>query len=286
LKQVERRINRALAEKLSRKLFTRGQRVAIDLVLTPYYGKETELTAAELVRGERRDGTTRFHAYATAYVIVNGERFTLALTFVGATDRLAQVLARLRQRVRQMGIKTRLLLLDRAFFAVEIIDQLQRDGQPFIMPVIIRGKLVPPGGTRRLVVTRSSQWTRYTMTSASVQTVTFDVAVAAQNGAAHRRRSGQRGKPGRQLRAYAVYGLKSHPLAIAQSYRHRFGVESSYRQMHQGRARTSCPRAVFRLWLVGLALLLRNLWIWIRFEVTALPRRGRRLVKKDRFTFQ
>jgi hypothetical protein len=43
---------------------------------------------------------------------------------------------------------------------------------------------------------------------------------------------------------------------------------------------------VFRLWLVGLALLLRNLWIWIRFEVTALPRRGRRLVKKDRFTFQ
>jgi putative transposase len=286
LNQVEKRINQALAEKLSRKLFKRGQPVAIDLVLTPYYGKETEATAAELVRGERRDGTTRFHAYATAYVIVNGERFTLALTFVWAEDRLPQVLSRLRQRVRQMGIKTKLLLLDRAFFTVEIIAELQGDGQPSIIPVIVRGKLVPPGGTRVLVVTRSSQWTRYRMKSASGQTVTFEVAVAAQNGAAHRSRSGQQWKKGRQVRAYAVYGVRSHPLAIAQIYRRRFGIESSYRQLHQGRARTSCSRAVFRLWLVGLALLLRNLWIWIRFQVTALPRRGRRLLPKDRFTFQ
>jgi hypothetical protein len=286
LNQVEQRINQALRQKLPPKLFKRGHRVAIDLVLTPYYGKETEATAPELVHGERRDGTTRFHAYATAYVILNGERFTLALTFVWAADRLPQVLARLRKRLRRMGIMTKLLLLDRAFFTVEIIDQLQREGQPLIIPVILRGKLLPPGGTRVLVVKRSSHWTRYTMKSASGQTVTFEVAVVAQHGAAQRRRSGRPAKKGRQLRAYAVFGVRSDPLAIALIYRRRFGIESSYRQLHQGRARTSCSRAVFRLWLVGLALLLRNLWIWIRFQVTALPRRGRRLLPKDRFTFQ
>jgi hypothetical protein len=286
VKEVERRINQALVEKIPRRLLRRGQRVAIDVVLTPYYGKETEQTAAELVHGERRDGTTRFHAYATAYVIVNGERFTLALTFVQASDRLALVLKRLRKRLRQMSVKTTLLLLDRAFFTVEIIDQLQRDNQPFIIPVIIRGKLLPPGGTRVLVAKHSSQWTRYTMTSASGQTVTFDVAVAAQNGRAHRSRSGRPWKRGRHVRAYAVFGLRAHPLAIAHVYRLRFGIESSYRQLHQGRARTSCTRAVFRLWLAGIAFLLRNLWIWIRFQVTALPRRGRRLLPKDRFTFQ
>jgi putative transposase len=83
-----------------------------------------------------------------------------------------------------------------------------------------------------------------------------------------------------------VFGLRSHPSAIAQVYRRRFGIESSYRQMRQGRARTSSPSAVLRLWLVGLAFLLRNLWIWIRFTATALPRHGGRLLKKDRFTFQ
>jgi putative transposase len=286
LREVEQRLNQAVRVKVPQKLLKRGQRVAIDLVLNPYYGKETEANAAEMTHGERRDGTTRFHAYATAYVIVNGQRFTLALTFVWADDRLVDVLQRLRKRLRQMGVNTKLLLLDRQFFRVEIINLLQRDGQPFIIPVIIRGKLVPPGGTRVLLVVRRSHWTRYTMKSQDGTTATFEVAVAAHNGACHRSRSGRQGKAGRQVRAYAVFGRRSHPSAIAQIYRRRFGIESSYRQMRQGRARTSSPSAVLRLWLVGLAFLLRNLWLWIRFTATALPRRGSRLLKKDRFTFQ
>jgi putative transposase len=185
LREVERQLNEALKAKLPKKLTKRQQRVAIDYVLNPYYGKETAEKAAELRHGERRDGTTRFHAYASAYVILNGERFTLAVTFVGAEDRLVEVLHRLRQRVRHMGIKTKLVLLDRQFFTVEIIDYLQQQRQPFIIPVILRGKLKPPGGTRVLVVKRSSHWTRYTMKSQTGQTVTFEVAVAAQNGACH-----------------------------------------------------------------------------------------------------
>jgi putative transposase len=286
LRPVEQRLNQAMEAKLPTALLKRGQRVAIDLVLNPYYGKETEKNAAELTHGERRDGTTRFHAYATAYVIVHGQRFTLAITFVWADDRVIDVLKRLWKRLRQMGIKTKLLLLDRQFFTVEIINLLQRAHQPFILPVIIRGKLEPPGGTRVLLVQRRSSWTRYTMKSADGTTATFEVAVAAQNGACHRARSGRTWKKGRHVRAYAVYGLHSDPWAIAQTYRRRFGIESSYRQMRQGRARTSSPSAVLRLWLVGLALLLRNLWIWIRFTATALPRRGGRLLPKDRFTFQ
>lgn len=177
---VEERMNQALAEQIPKKLLKRGQRIAIDLVLNPYYGKETQEKAAELIHGERRDGTTRFHAYASAYVILNGERFTVAVTFVWAEDRLPEVVQRLGQRLRQRGIKTKLLLLDRQFFTVEIIDLLQRQRQPFIIPVILRGKREPPGGTRRLGVKRSSHWTRYRMKSADGQTVTFEVAVGAQ----------------------------------------------------------------------------------------------------------
>jgi len=184
LREVEEGLNQALEAKLPKKLLKRGQRIAIDLVLNPYYGQETEAKGAELRHGERRDGTTRFHAYASAYVLLNGERFTLAVTFVWAEDRLPDVLQRLRQRLGQMGVKTKLLLLDRQFFTVEILDLLQQQRQPFIIPVILRGKREPPGGTRVLVVKRSSHWTRYTIKSASGQTVTFDVAVAAQNGAA------------------------------------------------------------------------------------------------------
>ncbi|MBI3950749.1 MAG: hypothetical protein HY314_09880 [Acidobacteria bacterium] len=150
LRPVEQRLNEAMEAKLPKALLKQGQRVAIDLVLNPYYGKETETNAAQLTHGERRDGTTRFHAYATAYVIVNDQRSTLAITFVWTDDRAIDVLKRLRKRWRQMGIKTKLLLLDQQFFTVEIINLLQRARQPFIIPVIIREKLVPPGGTRTI----------------------------------------------------------------------------------------------------------------------------------------
>lgn len=47
-------------------------------------------------------------------------------------------------------------------------------------------------------------------------------------------------------------------------YRQRFGIESSYRQMNQIRARTSTRNPVIRLLLVGLAVVLFNLYISLR----------------------
>ena len=44
-------------------------------------------------------------------------------------------------------------------------------------------------------------------------------------------------------------------------YRQRFGIETSYRQMNQVRARTTSRNPVIRLLLVGLAFILFNLYI-------------------------
>jgi IS4 transposase len=47
-------------------------------------------------------------------------------------------------------------------------------------------------------------------------------------------------------------------------YRQRFGLEASYRQMNQVRARTASRNPVVRLLLVGLAFVIFNLYIAIR----------------------
>jgi hypothetical protein len=52
-------------------------------------------------------------------------------------------------------------------------------------------------------------------------------------------------------------------LRLAQEYRKRYGIETSYRQMNQGRIRTCCRDPRLRLLLVGIALVLRNLWVWL-----------------------
>ena len=54
----------------------------------------------------------------------------------------------------------------------------------------------------------------------------------------------------------------------------RFGIETSYRQMHEGRIRTTTRRPVVRLLYVGIDLVLRNLWVWLHHLVLSSPRRG------------
>ena len=59
------------------------------------------------------------------------------------------------------------------------------------------------------------------------------------------------------------------PAAVAgwvfATYRLRFGIETSYRQMHEGRIRTTTRRPAVRLLYVGIALVLRNLWVWLHY---------------------
>jgi putative transposase len=69
---------------------------------------------------------------------------------------------------------------------------------------------------------------------------------------------------------------------VRQTYRTRFGIESSYWQMNQARGRTSTRRPELRLLYVGLALVLRDEWVWLHFEVLSTPRRGGRRLRLER----
>ena len=59
-------------------------------------------------------------------------------------------------------------------------------------------------------------------------------------------------------------------------YRQRFGIETRYRQLHQARIKTSTRDPLLRLLFVGIALLLRNVWVWVHWHCLSTPRRGRR----------
>jgi hypothetical protein len=65
------------------------------------------------------------------------------------------------------------------------------------------------------------------------------------------------------------------------TYRSRLGIESSYRQVHQARIRTSSRKPVLRLLFVGVALVLRNVWVWLHAEVTAAPQGGARQLRPE-----
>ncbi len=77
--ELQRRLNRALQGDLPHTLRRHRQPLAIDLTLIPYHGQPMK-HPDEIYRSQAKSGTTHFHAYATAYVVRTGLRFTVGLT--------------------------------------------------------------------------------------------------------------------------------------------------------------------------------------------------------------
>jgi Transposase DDE domain len=278
--ELQRQLNRALAGRLPKSLRKRPQRLAIDLTLIPYHG-EPFLDPNEVYRSQAKCGTSHFHAYATAYIVYKGQRYTVALTTVAKGEAMKDVVQRLLKQARSVGIVVRLVLLDRGFYSVDVIRYMQAARYPFLMPVVIRG-LKPddprgPSGTRVFAAMKRSGWFEYTLTSSTKQTAKVTICVVCRNY------RGKWKRKGRQALVYACWGVSRHSYQwVRETYRSRFGIESSYRQLNQGRGRTSTRRPELRLLYVGIALVLRNEWVWLHFEVLSTPHRGGRLVRQER----
>jgi hypothetical protein len=100
-----------------------------------------------LCRADRLDGLValtraarHFHAYATAYVIRKGRRYTVALTYVRKGQPLQEVIQELLRQAAKAGVRPRYLLLDRGFCSVVVLRYLQRARYPFLMPLPLRGR--------------------------------------------------------------------------------------------------------------------------------------------------
>ena len=260
--ELERRLNLALQAKLPKGLFRRNRPMAIDLSEISYYGQPFK-SSRELRRGKRKAGTTRFHCYATLYVVRRGQRFTVAMTYVWKQDSHVAVVQRLLEQARGIGLRPRYLLLDRGFYGLEVVQYLKSVRCPFLMPVVHRGRkskrpLTELKGTRRFLAWKKSGFSTHVMKNRKDQT-SVGICVAC------RPRHGRR-KP-RPL-VFAFWGFRpGSPACVREEYRRRFGIETSYRQMNQGRMRTCTPNPQIRLLLVGIALVLRNLWVWLHHAV-------------------
>jgi len=282
--ELQRCVNCALAGDLPKALRRRAQRLAIDLTLIPYHG-EPFVDPKEIYRSQSKCGTSHFHAYASACVVYRGQRFTVALTPVEKGESMAEVVKRLVRQAAKSGVRTQLLLLDRGFYSVEVVRYLQQARVPFLMPAIARGrkpsKGQPASGIRVFQVWKKGGWSKHTLTAANKQRATVSIAVYCGNY------KGQWKRHGRYAWIYAFWGIKPRSLRwVADTYRTRFSIETTYRQMHQARIRTCTRNPHLRFFFVAIAIILRNVWVWFHWEVLSSPRRGRRLLRLDRLTLK
>jgi len=265
---LEDRLNFALMGHVPRRLRRRTWPVAIDWHLVPYYG-EPKQSRNELFYGKPRQGTKKFHAYASACIVSHGVRYTLAVTWVRRHETTVVALRRLLTRIREWGLKIRRLLLDRAFFSATVTYFLQQEQIPFLMPVMFRGRTIKnpkkkrnPTGLHWIKRQKAGRYPHTLKNKTEAAALTIYVAYRTHKN----RKDGKRKQQKLLFGAWRVHGS---PQEIRDTYRTRFGIETSYRQWRQARIFTCTRDPHLRLVFVVIGLLLRNVWVWIHETLLA-----------------
>lgn len=270
--EMQRALNRMFRQQLHPSVWKckRDFTIAIDLTLIPYHGQPYK-DKKEIVRGMPKSGTTHFHGYATVSIVRDDRRYVVALRFIEYGEEMAEIVRWLIKRLKTLKFRIRRVFLDKGFCSQPVFKVLNQHKLSYVTPVPVRGK---SGGVRSLFQGKSRK-TNYTFNSPKHGQYTVQVM------AVKRYSKGRYGRHKSKWFAYAVAGLPAGilPAQVFELYRQRFGIESSYRQMNQVRARTSTRNPVIRLLLVGLAFVLFNLYISLRQNLSSALKQPLQLPK-------
>jgi hypothetical protein len=248
-------------QRLGGRLRRRRWVAAIDLHYQPFYG---DRHTPGVVGGQRKQGTHYFYGYATAELVHRRHRYTVGLISIEGKYKAHEVVAALLQQLEDGGVRLRGVVLDSGFDSGETLLLLQNRGLAYTVPLRRKGR----GVNRRNACFALPVGT---VTTTAWQTEDSRRPVRTRVAVAHRPGDGK-------VQVYAFSGWRSdRALAAAaaalaarqarQWYRRRFGIETGYRQMHQCQGRTTAKDRAYRLLLVGLALLLRQVWVWLTEQV-------------------
>jgi putative transposase len=259
---MQRMLNSMFRQQLHPSVWTykRDFNIAIDLTLIPYHGQPYE-DKKEIVRSLPKSGTTHFHGYATVSIVRDDRRYVVALRFIEYGEEMAEIVRWLIKRLKSLKFRIRRVFLDKGFCSKLVFKVLGQHKLSYVVPIPVRGK---SGGVRSLFQGKSRA-TTYTFNSPKHGRYTVQAVVVKRYS------KGRYGRHKSKWFAYAVAGLSAGilPAQVFELYRQRFGIESSYRQMNQVRARTSTRNPVIRLLLVGLAFVLFNLYISLRQNLSS-----------------
>jgi hypothetical protein len=253
---------------LSGRLRRRRWVVAMDLHYQPFYG---DRSTRGIVGGQKKQGTNYFYGYATAELVHRRHRYTVALLAVEGKFKPHEVVAALLAQLDAHGVQLRGVVLDSGFDSGATLLLLQKRNLAYTVPLRRKGR-----GINR----RNACFALPLGTVTQVDWVTEERRQPVQTRVVVGRRPGET-----KVQVFAFGGWKpSQALAAAsaalaarqarQWYRRRFGIETSYRQLHECQGKTTAKDQAYRLLLVGLALLLRQVWVWLTGQL-ARSRRAR-----------
>jgi hypothetical protein len=229
--------------------------IAIDQHYCPFSG---DRSTPGIIGGQKKHGSKYHYAYATAALVHRRHRYTVGLMALDRDYKPHEIVTLLLAQVQTRGVRVRGVALDSGFDSGETLLLLQERGLSYVVPLRRKGRgnngrnacFALPLGTITEVTWKTEKSRRQVRTQAVVL-----------------RRSGERTV---KVYAFGGWGARAALGRARQAkrvYRRRFGIETSYRQMNEGKGRTTKKDGVYRLLLIGVALLLRQVWVWLTWQL-------------------
>ena len=233
------RVNREVIEKMRKQgALSKPLVLAVDWHDEMYYG---DPNAEGVVGAVRKNGSNYAYRFATANVLVNGQRLTLAV--IPMLDRCAlwhvqQLLA----CIAELGLTIKLLLFDRGYYSTALIRYLNEAGFKYIIHIPWFGKPLKAGVDRLHTTTTHKKRVS--------EQATFRLVTV------------------RQKRKLLIFATNTSFKAwwVRKTFRRRWGIETSYRLIGLFLAKTTSKRYGLRKLYFFLAVVLYNLWVLRNFR--------------------
>lgn len=240
-------------------VFRRKAVVAIDYTRQPFYG---DPDAKNVIGGKQERGTTWGYTYASIDIVEAGRRLTIYSCTVNQFSEKAEVVKKLIFEAKARGVHISIVLLDRAFFTIDVIDVLKSLGVYFIIPAVKNDTV-----KEAMQNYDEKQPAKRFILGNKRKSTTFNLYL-------YKRKAEQLPKKKKLAVSDLYFGFATNlprslaiklPLFIPKEYRRRWGIETGYRVQDNALAKTTSTNYKLRLLYQLVSVLLYNVWHFANF---------------------
>jgi len=252
--------------------------LAIDETDDPYYGNDKK-TNEYVVGGKTKKSTNTFYRYIAVVIATDIEKFTLGILPVPKKMKKVEFIRRLINIVLSYKIRIKNVMLDRGFYSGDVVDFLQQNKIPFIIPMKVHSKK-----NREILesLKKSDKWTVPMKTSDNrIITVNAGAVVKFATDANTKR---HKMSPDGKIRLPYIFGADSMGIwKIHNEYVHRFMIETTFKMRNQVKPFTCTRNPAIRYLFALISIVLLNVWKAFQIRYFTKNGPGRKKIIEDLF---